>query len=176
MPNYRRLRTPGATWFFTVNLLARHDNDLLVRHIDLLRECVAAERARRPFRINAWVVLPEHSHWLWTLPEDDADYSTRWRRIKTDFSRALPTLERRSAIRVRRNERAIWQRRFWEHQIRDDEDYARHVDYIHVNPVKHGHVSRSSDWPHSSFMSYVERGVYSTDWAADVNVVMAGER
>lgn len=105
MPNYRRLRTPGATWFFTVNLLARRENELLVTHIDLLRECVAAERTRRPFQINAWVVLPEHSHWLWTLPEGDADYSTRWRRIKTDFSRALPCVEPRSAIRVRNRER-----------------------------------------------------------------------
>ena len=176
MPNYRRMRTPGATWFFTVNLLDRRGNDLLVRHIDVLRECVAAERKRRPLQINAWVVLPEHSHWLWTLPEGDADYSTRWRRIKTDFSRALPRVEHRSAIREGRNERAIWQRRFWEHQIRDDDDYARHVDYIHINPVKHGHVSRSADWRHSSFMSYVERGVYAVDWAADVDVAVAGER
>ena len=90
MPNYRRLRTPGATWFFTVNLLARRDNDLLVTHIDLLRECVAAERARRPFQINAWAVLPEHSHWLWTLPEGDADYSTRWRVVDPGYSLAAP--------------------------------------------------------------------------------------
>jgi putative transposase len=175
MPNYRRLRTPGATWFFTVNLLSRRDNDLLVRHIDLLRECVSAERARRPFQINAWVVLPEHSHWLWTLPEGDADYSTRWRRIKTDFSRSLPRSESRSATRVRNGERAIWQRRFWEHQIRDEEDYARHVDYIHINPVKHGCVTRAADWPHSSFSNFVARGVYAMDWAADVEILTAGE-
>ena len=125
MPNYRRMRTPGATWFFTVNLLDRRGNDLLVRHIDVLRECVAAERKRRPLQINAWVVLPEHSHWLWTLPEGDADYSTRWRRIKTDFSRALPRVEHRSAIREGRNERAIWQRRFWEHQSRSPDEVQR---------------------------------------------------
>ncbi|MDZ4813377.1 MAG: transposase [Pseudomonadota bacterium] len=176
MPNYRRMRTPGATWFFTVNLLARRDNDLLTRHIDLLPDCVAAERARRPFRIDAWVVLPEHSHWLWTLPDGDSDYSTRWRRIKTDFSRAIPPVESRSITRVRNGERAIWQRRFWEHQIRDDADYAHHLDDIHINPVKHGHVSHTADWPHSSFTGYVERGVYSVDWAADVAIAMTGER
>lgn len=147
-----------------MNLLARRENDLLVRHIDLLRECVAAERPRRPFQMNAWVVLPEHSHWLWTLPEGDADYSTRWRRVKTDFSRALPCVEPRTAIRVRNRERAIWQRRFWEHQIRDDEGYARHVDYIHINPAKHGLVQRVVDWPWSSFHRYVRDGLLSADW------------
>jgi putative transposase len=175
MPNYRRLRTPGATWFFTVNLMTRRDNDLLVRHIDVLRECVAVERRRRPLRIDAWVVLPEHSHWLWTLPEDDADFSTRWRRIKTDFARCLPYVEPRPVARVRRGERAVWQRRFWEHRIRDEEDFARHVDYVHINPVKHGHVARTADWPHSSFMAYVRRGVYAMDWALDVDIECAGE-
>ena len=86
MPNYRRALTPGGTWFFTVNLLERRGNDLLARHIDLLRACVAAERSRRPFAIRAWVVLPEHMHWMWTLPVGDADFPTRWRRIKADFS------------------------------------------------------------------------------------------
>jgi putative transposase len=120
MSNYRRALTPGGTWFFTVNLLQRRGNDLLVRYIDVLRACMAAERARRPFAVRAWVVLPEHMHWMWTLPTGDADFPTRWRRIKSDFSRRLPINERRSEARARRGERGIWQRRYWEHQIRDE--------------------------------------------------------
>ncbi len=166
MPRYIRAKTPGATWFFTVNLLHRHGNDLLVRRIDLLRQCVGAEKARRPFQVLAWVVLPEHMHWLWRLPMDDADFSTRWRRIKTDFSRALPPEEHRSAVRLSKGERGIWQRRFWEHQIRDEADLNRHMDYIHHNPVKHGWSRTPADWPHSSFLAHVRRGHYPLDWAA----------
>jgi putative transposase len=174
MPNYRRLTDPGATWFFTVTLAHRHGNDLLVRHIDLLRECFAREREARPFAIVAWVVLPEHMHWLWRLPEGDADYSTRWRRIKTDFSRRLPCTEARSPVQVARGERGLWQRRFWEHRIRDEADLQAHVDYIHYNPVKHGWATQTADWPHSSFAHYVARGVYTEDWAAEVGLA-AGE-
>lgn len=175
MPNYRRALTPGGTWFFTVNLLERRGNDLLVRYIDLLRACVAAERSRRPFAIRAWVVLPEHMHWMWTLPVGDADFPTRWRRIKTDFSRALARTERRSAVRVDRGERGIWQRRYWEHQIRDEVDYARHVDYIHYNPVKHGWAAWPALWPHSSFGEMVARGVYHHDWASPVALDVGGD-
>ena len=175
MPDYRRSDTPGATWFFTVNLLQRHDNDLLVREIELLQTCVAAERARRPFAILAWVVMPEHMHWLWRLPPGDADFSTRWRRIKTDFSRGLPVTERRSTVRVERGERGIWQRRFWEHQIRDEHSLQRHMDYIHYNPVKHGWTKRPADWPHSSFAHHVARGRYSADWAAPVVIRLGGD-
>ena len=165
MPNYRRSDTPGATWFFTVNLLERHDNDLLVQKIELLRACISREKERRPFTILAWVVLPEHMHWLWRLPEADADFSTRWRRIKTDFSRGLPRTERRSMVRMERGERGIWQRRYWEHKIRDERSLQSHMDYIHYNPVRHGWVKRPADWPHSSFADHVTRGTYSADWA-----------
>ena len=176
MPNYRRACTLGASWFFTVNLLQRRNNELLVRNIDMLRACVARERARRPFVVNAWVVLPEHMHWIWTLPDGDADFATRWRRIKTDFSRAHPGLERVSIDRQRRGERAIWQRRYWEHCIRDETDYRHHVDYIHYNPVKHGWVRRAADWPHSSFRHFVARGVYDEGWADEGAVIpCAGE-
>lgn len=164
MPNYRRYWLPGGTWFFTVNLLERRDNDLLIREIDLLRVCVARERARRPFEIVAWVVLPEHMHWIWRLPEGDTDYPTRWRRIKTDFSRSLQRTERRSSVRIRRGERGIWQRRYWEHAIRDEMDMRHHIDYIHHNPVKHGYVERPVDWPHSSFRRYARIGLYPIDW------------
>ena len=164
MPNYRRYRLPGGAWFFTVNLLERRDNDLLIREIDLLRVCVARERARRPFEIVAWVVLPEHMHWIWRLPEGDTDYPTRWRRIKTDLSRSLQRTERRSSVRIRRGERGIWQRRYWEHAIRDGMDMRHHIDDIHYNPVKHGYVERPVDWPHSSFRRYARMGLYPIDW------------
>lgn len=165
MPNYRRALTPGSTWFFTIALLERRQhNRLLVEHFDRLRRAVAAERVRRPFDVLAWVVLPEHMHWIWTLPPGDSDFPTRWRRIKTDFSKSLPALEHRSRTRVRRGERGIWQRRYWEHQIRDDIDLERHVDYIHYNPVKHGWVDTPRNWHWSSFRRWVERGHYPLDW------------
>jgi putative transposase len=175
MSDYRRAWMPGATWFFTVNLLERHGNDLLVREIDRLRRNVAAERARRPFAVLAWVVLPEHMHWLWRLPTDDADFATRWRRIKTDFSRGLPRTERRTAVRLARGERGIWQRRYWEHLVRDEADLQRHIDYIHFNPVKHGWAARACDWPHSSFAAFLSRGVYARDWAAPPGLEMSGD-
>ena len=175
MPNYRRADTGGATWFFTVNLLQRHSNDLLVRHIDLLRDCFARERERRPFVVRAWVVLPEHMHWIWTLPHGDADFATRWRRIKTMFVLAIPKTERLSAVRQARGERGIWQRRYWEHQIRDEDDLRRHADYIHYNPVKHGWAACAADWPHSSFVAFVERGVYSREWGEGADVSIPGD-
>ncbi len=156
MPNYRRLWIPGGTWFFTANLLERRGNDLLVREIDLLRRCIARERARRPFTTLAWVVLPEHMHWIWRLPEGDPDFATRWRRIKTDFSLGIAKNERRCSVRHKRRERGIWQRRYWEHAIRDETDLHRHVDYVHFNPVKHGLVDQAEDWPHSSCRRYLE--------------------
>jgi len=121
MPDYRRNRMPGATYFFTVNLLDRQV-DLLVKHIDLLREAIRGARRRSPFIIDAWVVLPDHMHCLWTLPEDDSDFSGRWREIKKAFSKSLSITELRSPVMVCRGERGIWQRRYWEHTIRDDRD------------------------------------------------------
>lgn len=167
MPDYRRVRIPGGIYFFTVNLLERYPNDLLVRHIDALRESVRRVRRRYPFHIDAWVVLPDHLHAIWTLPEGDADYANRWRTIKQHFSRAIESTEYRSAVRMRRGERGIWQRRFWEHAIRDDRDFATHCDYVHINPVKHGYVERTRDWPFSTFSRFVEAGIYSEDWAVN---------
>ncbi len=164
MPNYRRCRVPGGTYFFTVNLLDRR-SDLLVRHIELLRAAVRSVLVAHPFHIDAWVVLPDHLHAMWTLPEGDADYSNRWRAIKAAFARALPKTERRSPGRQKRGERGVWQRRFWEHTIRDERDYARHMDYVHYNPVKHGWVHRVRDWPYSSFHRAVAQGLYPVDWA-----------
>ena len=169
MPDYRRYRVPGGTYFFTVNLLERYPNDLLVRHVDILRSVVRRVREKRPFHIDAWVILPDHLHCVWTLPPGDDDFTNRWRLIKQEFSKALPCTERRSKVRVARGERGIWQRRFWEHAIRDDEDYQAHVDYCHINPLKHGLVAHVADWPHSTFHRYVQSGIYPPDWASAPN-------
>ena len=139
---------------------------MLVTHADWLRHCFARVQAAKPFRIDAIVVMPDHLHCIWTLPEGDADFSSRWQAIKAHFSRDIPPDERLSVRRQAKGERGIWQRRFWEHAIRDERDFERHVDYIHYNPVKHGHVSRAADWPLSSFHRYVARGLYELDWGA----------
>jgi putative transposase len=167
MPNYRRAFVPGGTWFFTANLLDRRSS-LLVDEIDALREATRRTRERFPFRIDAFVVLPDHIHAIWSLPPGDADFSLRWRLIKSRFARAIPKQEWRNPVRQKRGERAIWQRRFWEHLIRDDTDYARHVEYCHINPVKHGLVRRVRDWPHSSFHRDVSDGLFTEDWAGEV--------
>jgi putative transposase len=166
MPNYRRAFVPGGCWFFTVNLLERRQT-LLVDHIAILREAVAATRRSYPFSIDSFVVLPDHLHAIWTLPPGDCDFSMRWRLIKSRFARALPKQERLSAVRVARIERGIWQRRFWEHLIRDEADYARHVEYCYINPFKHGLVVRVCDWPHSSFHRDVRAGLVPADWAGE---------
>jgi putative transposase len=165
MPQYIRAFVPGGTFFFTVTLLERR-RKLLTENIDDLREVFKAARRRRPFSIDAIVILPDHLHCIWTLPSGDADFSARWQDIKARFAALISRGERLSARRVQKGERGIWQRRFWEHVIRDEGDYERHVDYIHYNPVKHGHVRRVADWPYSSFHQYVERGIYNREWAA----------
>ncbi|MDX5364591.1 MAG: transposase [Pseudazoarcus pumilus] len=165
MPDYRRAWHPGGTWFFTVAALQRRGNDVFTRHIDILREQVRAVRQRHPFVIHGWVVLPEHMHCVIELPPGDTDFATRWRLIKANFSKRLPAAERRSAVRRARGERGIWQRRYWEHLVRDEADFRAHMDYLHFNPVKHGHVQRVVDWPYSTFHRLVEQGVYAADWA-----------
>ena len=165
MSNYRRAWDAGGTYFFTVNLMRRGGNDLLVRHIDSLRSAVALVRQRHPFVIHAWVVLPEHMHCVIELPAGDAGFASRWRLIKSAFSKDLPVGEWRSPVRVRRGERGIWQRRYWEHLIRDEADFNAHVDYVHINPVKHGLVGRVVDWPYSTFHRLVAQGVYPSGWA-----------
>jgi putative transposase len=167
MSNYRRAFVPGGCWFFTVNLLERR-NTMLVDRIDALRESMERTRGRYPFVIDAVVVLPDHLHAVWTLPPGDADFSLRWRLIKSRFAQALPKQERLSDVRRARGERGIWQRRFWEHLIRDETDYARHVEYCYINPVKHGLVARVRDWPHSSFHRDARAGIIPVDWAGEV--------
>lgn len=164
MPDYRRNRVPGGTYFFTVNLLDR-DRSLLVEQITGLRQSVRRVRELMPFHIDAWVVLPDHIHALWTLPAGDADFAARWQAIKMLFSRRIAPGEPLSASRATRGERGIWQRRYWEHTIRDDRDYAAHMDYIHFNPVRHGYVADVAAWPFSSFHRAVALGVYPPGWA-----------
>ena len=171
MPNYRRALHPGGTYFFTVNLLHRHGNGLLTRHVEILREVVRSVRKRHPFQIHGWVALPDHLHCVIELPPHEADFATRWRLIKMGFSKALPCTEPISKVRAARGERGIWQRRYWEHLIRDEADFRAHMDYVHINPLKHGLVKRVADWPYSTFhrlacnSTPAAQGVYPQDWA-----------
>jgi putative transposase len=165
---YRRTWQAGGTYFLTVNL-AERSRTLLVDHIDDLRHTVRKVKQAHPFNILAWVVLPNHLHSLWELPENDGDNATRWMLIKAGFSRGIPQGERIRATRRRKDERGIWQRRFWEHLIVDEDDLQRHMDYIHINPVKHGCAVRASEWPYSSIHRYIRRGWLPLDWAAEAN-------
>ena len=178
MRTYRRNHLPGGTFFFTVNLHDRASN-LLVKHIDILRAAVRATRQKLSFHINAWVVLPDHTHCVWTLPQGDSNFPARWHAIKSTFSKSLPDAGTRTAESTRRGERGIWQRGYWEHTMRDEADLAAHIDYIHYNPLKHGHVTNLSDWPHSTFHGYVSQGHYPRSWghtAPPNEPTQAGER
>lgn len=169
MRTYTRAKIPGACYFFTV-VAADRQTDLFTRHIDLLRSAFRNVRRAHPFLIDAAVVLPDHLHCLWTLPEGDEAFPTRWRLIKSGFSRSLAAGEAVSASRLRKGERGIWQRRYWEHLIRDEPDYQRHIDYIHFNAVKHGYAKHPGEWPHSSFRRFVRRGLYPPEWGAPPDV------
>jgi putative transposase len=170
MPRYRRATIKGGTFFFTV-ALADRSSDALVQHIDLLRDAYAFVQRGHPLETVAICILPDHLHAVWTLPDDDADFPTRWSLIKARFSRGLPAALSRSPSKIAKRDKGIWQRRYWEHAIRDDTDLERHVDYIHFNPVKHQLVSRVCDWPYSSFHRFVARGVLAPDWGGDVGVL-----
>lgn len=175
MPNYRRNRTKGGCYFFTVNLLKRRQNQLLIEQIDLLRKVVKQVKNKHPFHIDGWVVLPEHMHFMLTLPQGDDNYASRIRLIKTSFSKNLPKTELRSTVRQKRGERGIWQRRFWEHSIRDESGYNAHMDYLHYNPVKHGHVEQVRDWPYSTFHRLVKCEVYPENWGGNLVELEVGE-
>lgn len=160
---YRRADTKGGTYFFTVNLAERHKT-LLVDHIDVLRDVINGVKQRHPFKLDAMVVLPDHLHAIITLPVNDNNFPTRWRLIKAGFSRQLPGQERVTESRKRKGERGIWQRRYWEHLIRSDNDFEKHVDYIHYNPVKHGYVRRTDEWPYSTIHDYISKGLLDPNW------------
>ncbi|MEL6586558.1 MAG: transposase [Pseudomonadota bacterium] len=164
MSNYTRYRVPGASYFFTVNLAVR-GGDLLIRRIDALRSAYATTMRDLPVRCDAMVVLPDHIHAVWTLPPGDSDYSERWRKLKHRFSRAVDVEMGRSASKLRKRERGIWQRRFWERTIRDETEWAAHVRYVWTNPVKHGLVQRPAEWEFSSIHDAIRAGRVSSEWS-----------
>lgn len=167
---YRRAKIPGGTYFFTLVTHQRRRFLCQPENINLLRQSFWTVMENHPFKIEAIVILPDHLHCIWTLPPSDAGFSTRWRLIKSHFSRSCDSRYhgQLSASRQAKQERAVWQRRFWEHLIRDEADYIQHVDYIHYNPVKHGLVAAPKAWPHSSFHRFVQAGQYDRDWGAGV--------
>jgi len=169
MSQYRRAKINGSSFFFTV-VLADRSSNLLVDQIDRLRQAYRVVWERRPFKTIAICILPDHVHAIWALPEGDTDFSTRWGLIKSGFSRGLEARPR-SESKIAKREKGVWQRRYWEHAIRDEGDLERHIDYIHFNPVKHRHVTRVVDWPHSSFHRYVERGELPADWGGDTKEI-----
>ena len=173
MSRYRR-QFIGSTFFFVVVAYRRRPIfcDPALRAV--LRRAIQTVRSTRPFSVDAWVLLPDHMHCIWTLPGSDGDYSTRWAEIKRFVSSAARSTLRDPSLLTSagksRRESTIWQRRFWEHQIRDENDFERHVDYIHFNPVKHGYVNKVCDWPHSTFHRYVRDGMYPQDWGGTLEV------
>ena len=158
---YRRSQVKGGTFFFTVvtfnrlKILTRQPN------IDLLRASIRHVMVAHPFKIDAFVLLPDHLHCIWTLPDGDNDFSTRWRLIKSGFTRRCADKFQRAQSRHHQKEQAVWQRRFWEHQIRDEIDFQNHVEYIHYNPVRHRYAQSPKDWPYSSFHRFVRQGKYN---------------
>jgi putative transposase len=167
MSRYRRLMIEGGLFFFTL-ALADRTSDLLIREIERLRRSYAEVQERLPFETVAICILPDHVYALWQLPAGDANFASRWSRFKAGFSRGLPPAASRSASKIAKREKGIWQRRYWEHAIRNDADLERHVDYIHYNPVKHGLVTCVADWPHTSFHRYVAQGLLPQDWGGDL--------
>jgi len=159
MSDYKRMRIPGVSYFFTLVTHNRNPVFTSPEHIVLLRESIQYVMTKRPFNIQAAVVLPDHIHCIWEMHDED-DYSMRWQMIKTQFSRTLRNKN------PEWKQKAIWQPRFWEHAIRDKNDLHCHMDYIHYNPVKHGLVSSPSDWEYSSIHKHIELGLYDKNWGA----------
>ncbi|MFL6673719.1 MAG: REP-associated tyrosine transposase [Massilia sp.] len=173
MTRYRRA-TGASTFFFTV--VTYHRRRILCDDTirNALRLAIHNVRKIRPFSIDGWVLLPDHLHCIWTLPDGDSDYSARWLQIKRSVSRFSPEVHVDSRLlnesARKHREAAIWQRRFWEHQIRDETDFERHLDYVHYNPVKHGCAKSVLDWPYSTFHRYVREGVYPSDWGGGIDL------
>lgn len=157
MATYRRAHVPGATYFFTVVTHSRQPLLADQLNINALGRAFRRVREERPFVMEAFVLLPDHLHCLWTLPQGDVDYSSRWRDIKKYASKEFQLANRGSGA---------WQRGFWEHVIRDEHDWQRHIDYIHYNPVKHGWAKAPRDWEWSSFHQCIEKGWYESDWGS----------
>jgi putative transposase len=179
MPNYRRPFVPGGAFFFTVTTARRQPVLTHPAMLTALRDAVRETRRALPFTVVAWVVLPDHLHTIWELPPGDPDFSLRWAHIKQAVTRVyseMPfALKTRSLSRIRRREGTLWQRRFWEHRIRDEIDLVQHVEYIHYNPVKHGYVSLLRDWPRSTFHKYVRSCIYPQQWGDGEYVEESGD-
>lgn len=172
MPEYRRANIPGATYFFTVVTHRRQSFLTDSRCRVALRDAIHRVRSEMPFEIVAWVLMPDHLHAIWQLPPNDKDFSLRWSLIKQHVTRDCATWlpqQNVSVSRDKRREGGFWQRRFWEHLIRDEADFSRHLDYIHYNPAKHGYVANVCDWPYSTFHRYVRQGVYPMTWGGAVD-------
>ena len=172
MPRYLRPKSVEGTFFFTVVTFDRRKILTLDISRQFLSNAITEVQTQYPFSLEAWVLLPDHIHAIWTLPDGDTDYSKRWGLIKAKFSKEgkafFHAAQSANPSRIKRREATIWQRRFWEHTIRDDADYGRHVDYIYYNPVKHGLVKHVRDWPHSSFHRYVREEFYPENWGEGV--------
>jgi putative transposase len=173
MPEYRRSFIEGGTYFFTVVTYNRVPMFTNPRTRRILRSALLNVKERYPFTLDSICLLPEHIHCIWTLPTTDSNYSLRWKEIKRLFTqeylKKVGLGETRNESRQKRGEAAIWQRRFWEHTIRDEDDLGQHIDYIHYNPVKHGHVQSVHEWQWSSFHRYVEMGYYEFDWGSVID-------
>jgi putative transposase len=169
MPEYRRVHMPGGTYFFTVVTFDRQPLFADPANVELLRDAIRAVRTERSFDFVAGVILPDHTHFIWTLPEGDSDYSWRIGRMKVLFTRSLRESCSHTAVapnesRAKHGEATVWQRRFWEHTIGDERDLEHHFDYLHFNPVKHGLCACPHAWPASSFAKWVGQKVYAGDW------------
>ena len=168
MPEYRRIKKGGGTYFFTVVTQGRSPILTSPEVRQALREGIFQVRQTMPFSIEAWVLLPDHLHTIWTLTENDDRYAARWALIKSYVTKSSKNLfgpgENFSKSRSRRKEGGVWQRRFWEHIIRDELDFQRHLDYLHWNPVRHGYVKIPMDWPYSTIHRFVARGLYPPNW------------
>lgn len=170
MSQYVRSNIEGGTYFFTIVTHQRRSILVQPHHVTLLREIIRNVKKQYPFSIDAWVLLPDHMHCIWTLPEGDRDFSKRIGLIKAGFSKQASLDVATSTSRQKHRESEIWQRRFWEHAIRDEQDFRQHMDYVHFNPVKHGLVKRVADWPYSTFHRYVQQHVYPKDWGSFVSI------
>lgn len=172
MPRYLRPKSAEGTFFFTVVTFDRRKILTLDISRQILANAIAEVQTQYPFFLEAWVFLPDHIHAIWTLPDGDTDYSKRWGLIKAKFSKEgkpfFHPQQSANSSRIKRRETTIWQRRFWEHTIRDDADYSRHVDYVHYNPVKHGLSKHAREWPYPSFHRYVREGFYPENWGEGV--------
>jgi putative transposase len=170
---YRRAKIAGGTYFFTLVTYNRNQIFNNPENVELLRQSFRYVMEKHPLTIEAAVILPDHLHCIWTLPDDDYDFSTRWRLIKSYFSRKCQETYQGKITKTRekKQEKAIWQRRFWEHCIKDEEDYNNHINYIHYNPVKHGLVKAPKDWQYSSFKRYVREGIYDLEWGSQEEIL-----